>query len=55
MNRKFQRPPGALQTADAGWIVESATHLVERGLGILSAKAGVSRVGRSQPGDKKTR
>jgi hypothetical protein len=44
-----------LQAADAGWIVESATHLVERGLGILSAKAGVSGVRRGRSSDKKNR
>jgi len=48
MNRKIGRPAAALQTARAGGIGQSTTHLLERGFGIGFAKSGIRRIRRGQ-------
>jgi hypothetical protein len=46
MDRKIRRPSGALHATGTARIIEPATHLIERCLGILSAEPGVRRVSR---------
>jgi hypothetical protein len=55
VNRKIRGPAGALQTTGAAWVGKSATNLVKAGLGVLSAKSRIGRLGRSRERQRKER